>query len=212
MEPGWAEFIQMVYCIILIFYVLLGWEVNLTWDMIKNDNDTSHTFLCVMIIKVRYDASSFLLCFAIFNRTFRHISCLGLSGSVMVNAFVFLLLYLKSRVHFLPFLPLVSGGFEFLEVFLRLQQFHWTENHIVIFPLFVFDLFENVQRAPGIDSFPVMQSTIIRRLPLSIKSSVQPTVPKSTAERLYYLIPSNQPILFFQSFISMDNFLVIYLK
>ena len=44
---------------------------------------------CVMIIKVSYDASFFLFCIAIFNRTFHHISCVGLFGKMIVNAFVF---------------------------------------------------------------------------------------------------------------------------
>ena len=65
--------------------------------------------------------SFFVFCIAIFNRTFYHIG-LGLFGKMMVAAFVFSLLYLKSMVHFLSFVPLLSSCFELLELFLRLQQ------------------------------------------------------------------------------------------
>ena len=56
-------------------------------------------------------------------------------------------LYLKSMAHFLSFVPLVSGCFEFLELLSLATAVSEIENHM-IYPFFVFDSVENVDRAP----------------------------------------------------------------
>ena len=125
----------------------------------------------------------------------------------------FSLLYLKSMVHFLSFVPYVSGCFGFLELFLRLQQFQWIENHMIS-PFLSLIKSKMSRELLGLTHFQLCNQRLWDAYLCPSNLLYGQQYHSRQLNTLDSLMPLNQPILFNfmacmkPSFISADNFSV----